>query len=222
MASRAFDFTGAAASEIQALVDRALAHDTGAAATLIDGITPIIRMRVARALSKRRAQARGREVRPDLEDLVQETFAGLFADRGRALRSWDPARGLGFLGFVGLLAERAVGMQMRARRRNPWTEDPTAQDALMHLGGTTDGLAIQIEWRDLLRRIVAGLGERMSPQGRRYFQLLYLEARTVEAVAAETGASADALYAWRSRFTRLARDLRTELRTAGGAAAMAC
>ena len=33
------------------------------------------------------------------------------------LRSWDPARGLGFLGFIGLIAEREVGMRMRTMKR---------------------------------------------------------------------------------------------------------
>ena len=208
MVSRGFDFSRAAVTEIRTLVARAAARDAGAAATLVDGMAPVIRRRVACALARRRDQARGRALRPDLEDLVQETFAGLFADEGRALRAWDPARGLGFLGFVGMLAEREVGMRMRTRRRHPWTEDPTAEDTLMHLGGSTESLALQIERRDLVRRVVARLAERLSPLGRRYFELLFLDAQPVQAIAAETGASADALYAWRSRLTRLVREVR--------------
>jgi DNA-directed RNA polymerase specialized sigma24 family protein len=211
MVGGAVDFSVADSSQVQALIDLAAAGDAGAAASLVDGIAPVVRARVARALSRRQSQSRGRILRQDREDLVQETFAGLFDDGARLLRSWDPARGLGFLGFVGLLAEREVGMRMRARKRNPWTEDPTAKDALAHLGGASEGLALQIESRDLLRRIVARLGERLTAQGSRYFELLFLEARSVQAVAKETGASADALYAWRSRLSRLVRAVHAEL-----------
>lgn len=207
----AFEFSVAGAGEIRALVDRVAAGDARAAACLVDGIAPVVRARVARALARRYSQSRGRMLRHDLEDLVQETFAGLFADRCRALRSWDPARGLGFLGFVGLMAEREVGMRMRARKRNPWTEDPTARDALQELHGGSEGLAHHIESRDLLRRVVARLGERLTPRGSRYFRLLFLEARSVQAVAEETGASADAVYAWRSRLSRLVSSVRAEI-----------
>ena len=211
MAGRAFDFSVAGASEIQALIDQAASGDPGAAATLVHGIAPVLRARVARALSRRGGQSRGRVVWQDVEDLVQETFAGLFAGGGRTLRSWDPARGLGFFGFVGFVAEREVGMQMRIRKRNPWTEDPTAKEALTRLEGSTEGLALQIESRDLLRRLFARLRERLTPQGSRYFRLLFLEARSVQAVAEETGASAAALYAWRSRLARLVREVHAEL-----------
>jgi RNA polymerase sigma factor (sigma-70 family) len=206
-----FELSVAGACEIQALIERVASGDAGAAARLVDGIGPVVRARVARALARRHGQSRGRMLRHDLEDLVQEAFAGLFADGCRALRSWDPARGLGFVGFVGLVAEREVGMQMRARKRNPWTEDPTASNALMELGGASHGLALEIESRDLLRRIVARLAERLTPQGSRYFRLLFLEALSVRAVSEETGASTDAVYAWRSRLSRLIRSIHAEL-----------
>ena len=211
MVDGAFDFSVASDSEIQALIERATSGDAGPAATLIHGIAPFLRVRVARTLSRRRGQSVGRALRSDIEDLVQETFAGIFAHGGRTLRSWDPARGLGFLGFIGLVAERKVGMRMRTMKHNPWTEDPTATDALMILGGMTDVLALQIESRDLLRRILSRLRERLTPQGSRYFQWLFLEDRAVRAVAKETGVSAESLYAWRSRLTRLAREVYAEL-----------
>src|SRR5262245_46561893 len=121
-----------ASAELQAIVVRATSGDRGAAERLIESLAPVLRRRIARALARWRS--RGRGARHDLEDLVQQTLAALFADGGRPLRAWDPDRGLGFVGFVGLLAEREVGMTMRTRKRNPWTEEPMALDSLSNLG----------------------------------------------------------------------------------------
>jgi len=197
-------------AQIRSVVDRAVSGDRDAAMLLIAGIAPVVRTRIARALRRRRAEARGRRLRHDLEDLVQEAFAALFDDGGRALRAWDPARGLGFLAFVGLLADREVAMVMRTRKRNPWTEDPTAHDAFP-APDDADGVAVRLEARDQLRRLAAQVAARLDWRGRRYFQLLVVEDRPVRAVAAATGASPEALYAWRSRLTRLAREVLTEL-----------
>lgn len=205
------DLAAAGDSQIRTLIERAASGERAASAALVAGIAPALRARVTRTLARRRGQSAGRVLRPDVEDLIQEVFAALFADRCRALRAWDPARGLGFLGFVGLVAEREVGMRMRSRRQNPWTEEPTADDSLQHLGGTADGLALQIESRDLLRRIVDRLRERLTPQGSRYFLWFFVEARSVRAVGEETGVSAEALYAWRSRLARAVREILAEL-----------
>jgi DNA-directed RNA polymerase specialized sigma24 family protein len=191
--------------EIQSMVDRAISGDRNAAVRLVEGITPVLRIRITRALSRRRGEARGRMLRPDIDDLVQDTLAALFADRGRALRAWDPRRGLSFVEFVGFLAERAVARRMRTRKRNPLTEDPTADVALQALAGPTDAFSIMIEAREQVRRLFARVGELLSPRGLRYFQLLMIDERPVRSVAEETGASTESLYAWRSRVTRLLR-----------------
>jgi RNA polymerase sigma-70 factor (ECF subfamily) len=106
-------------------------------------------------------------------------------------------------------------MLMRTKKKNPWTEDPTMDDTLMHLSGVYESHEIRIESRDLLRRIADRLCERLSPQGRQYFQLLYVEDRPVNVVAEETGASTDALYAWRSRLGKLLRQLHYEIVSEG-------
>jgi RNA polymerase sigma factor (sigma-70 family) len=210
---KAFDFSTAADSQIQALLERALSGDAEASETLVDGIAPIIQVRVARVLLRRHGQAKGRDLRHELEDLVQEVFAALFSNGGRALRAWDPARGLGFAGFIGFLAEREVGMLMRTKKRNPWTEDPTMDTTLDTLAGVVESHEASVESRDLLRRLADRLTERLSPQGRHYFQLLYLENQPVKAIAEATGTSTDALYAWRSRLGKLLRQLHVELIT---------
>lgn len=210
-----FDLTDVGSAEIRAMIERAMAGDRHAAASLVSGLSPVIRRRVARALFRR--AVRGRGTPADLEDLVQETFARLFHERGRALRAWDPTRGLGFLGFVGMLADREVGMAMRTRHRNPWTEEPTAVDSLASLRGASTSLAHRIEARDQLRRVLDLARARVTGSGRTYLEQLVVRDRPIDEVARETGASRPALYAWRTRLLRLLRQVRRELEVADGA-----
>lgn len=209
------DFQRASDAEIKRCLALAFDGDRAAMTELVEGIAPLIQARVARALLRRHSKAKGRSLRQDLEDLVQETFAALLAQQGRALRSWDPSRGLSFLNFVGFLAEREVGMVMRTGKRSPWTEDPTLDDTLVHLKGAVESHADRVESREMLSRLAQRLRERLSPQGRHYFQLLYVESRPVQSVAEETGVSLDALYAWRSRLGKVLRQLRDELLAEG-------
>lgn len=209
------DLGQASTDEIRGLLDAALSGDAKATQKLVGGITPTIHVRVARAMMRRRAQAKDRTPRQDLEDLVQDVFAALFTRNGRALRAWNPERGLSFLNFVGLLAEREVGMIMRTGKRNPWTEDPTLTDKLVALRGEHASHEDQVASRQVLERISERLRDRLSPPGRHHFQMLYVEDRPVKVVAEQTGTSTAALYAWRSRLGKLLRQLRAELTREG-------
>jgi RNA polymerase sigma factor (sigma-70 family) len=182
----------------------AIAKDADALALLIESITPVLRVRVARVLARR-----GRRSSVEIEDLVQETFAHLFDDDAHALRAWDPKRG-SFLGFVGLLAERAALMSMRARKRDPWIEEPTDDDELSQLGDPPHAGA-RIEARDELRRLLALAEQRLSISGFRYLQWLVLENRSVSAIMLQTGTTADAVYTWRTRIKRLLQEIRVEI-----------
>jgi RNA polymerase sigma-70 factor (ECF subfamily) len=210
------ELQNATEAEVRALIESAFTGDRAAMASIVEWIAPVIHVRVARALMRRHSQAKGRNLRQELEDLVQEVFASLLSNQGRGLRAWDASRGLSFLNFVGFLAEREVGMVMRTGKRSPWTEDPTMDDTLVHLKGSSESHADRVEARELLGQISVRLREKLSPQGRHYFQLLFVEDRSVQAVAAETGTSLDALYAWRSRLGKLLRQLRDELAGDGG------
>ncbi len=203
-------------AQIRGRIEAALSGDREVMDALVQDLTPIIHVRVARALMRRRQQARGRDLRHDLEDLVQEVFAALFAKQGQALRRWDPDRGLSFTGFVGFLAEREVGMMMRTGKRNPWTEDPTADEFLVTLTGAEGDHAARLESREMLVRVAERLRERLSPRGRQYFQLMYIENRPVQDIAERTGTTPGALYAWRSRVLKLLRDLKNELEAEEG------
>lgn len=211
MRSERLELASASELTIKAHVKRALGGDAQAMSGLVQALTPVIQGRVARALLRRSTSARGRNTRQELEDLVQEVFAALLSRDGKALMAWDPARGLSFDRFVGFLAEREVAMIMRTGKRNPWTEDPTVDEAMARLSGATASHEEVVASRELLEQLGDRLRERLSPKGRQFFQLLYIEDRSVDAVAAETGTSPDALYAWRSRLAKLVRELRDEL-----------
>jgi DNA-directed RNA polymerase specialized sigma24 family protein len=207
----------------RSLIECALAGDAASTRALVGAVLPVVQARVARVLVRRRGGS-GRDVRQEVEDLAQEVFLALFADDGRVLRAWDPARGLSLSSFCGLIAEREAASILRSGKRSPWTEAATEiEDLERGLGGTAD-----IEPRVSSREQLALLGERvreaLSPRGLELFQRLLVEEESVESVCAATGMSADAVYAWRSRLGKLVRKIGRELqesqRTKAGSPAL--
>lgn len=193
------------------LIDRALGGDRGAVRVVIDVATPVIQSRVARALVRRRRAAGQRDVRQEVEDLTQSVFVALFSGDGRALRQWDPSRGLDFPGFVGLLATREVASILRSRRQSPWTEDPTDDELLELDPDGASGPEVETGARETLRAILTGLRERLTDRGLEMFQLLLVDGRSAEDVCVLMSMSPDAVYAWRSRLGRMAREIAAEI-----------
>ena len=191
------------------LVDKALEGDETALDGLVDLLTPVIQARVARILLSHGPTAAG-DLRSRVEDLVQEIFLLLFDDGGHVLDSWRPEQGLSLRNFVGLVAQRRAISILRSGKRNPWREDPTLTD---ELDGPADepGPEAQAAAREQLRLVLARLREELSPLGWQLFDLLFLRQRSVAGVQRETGMSADAIYAWRSRLRRLVRRLTRQL-----------
>jgi len=198
--------------EAVAAVRRALddgAPDGGAARALVDRLTPVVQARVTRALLRRRAETGRRDVRQEVEDLTQEVFVALFRNRGQALRAWDPGRGLSLENFVGLLAQHQVASILRSGRTCPWTDVPT-ETAILDGQLQAEPSAApdrQAESREQLESLLAQVRARLSPRGLVLFWRLLVREEPIEAVAAQTGMSAEAIYAWRSRLGRLARSM---------------
>lgn len=196
------------------MLERCLKGDPIAIRKLVDEWTPIIQARAARAILRRRAhreQRRGLE--QEVEELTQEVFASLFADDARALRAWDPARGLSLKNFVGLLAEREIANILQSGRRRPWSEDRTVDSSVEDYAGVTQDAEAPVAAREMFGRILERLKEELSPQGLELFHMLMVEERAVEDVCAATGLSRDAVYAWRSRLPKLVRRLAKEIST---------
>lgn len=192
-------------------VERALARDPEAMRVFLDSTTPIVQARVVRALLRRRGGGSGRDLRQEMQDLVQAVFLAVFEEDGKALRAWSPERGLSLSNYVGLLAEREVASILRSGRRSPFTEDPTEGDDLDDATGAAPSMHGQIASREMLERLLDALRTTLSPKGLRVFQMLYVEERSVEDLQAELGMGAEAVYQWRSRIGKQVRKLIAEL-----------
>ena len=198
-----------------ALVAAALAGERDAMDSLVAGLSRVIQARAARAALHRRSLLR-RDLGEEVRDLTQEVFAALFADGGRVLRAWDPARGMSLENFVGLVAEREVASILRSGRRAAWREDAT-EDAALEAGiSPAASPDAQVSSRQELAALLDLLRARLSPQGLSMFQMLCVEEQSAEEVCAATGLSADAVYAWRSRLGKLVRALHAELVSESG------
>jgi RNA polymerase sigma-70 factor (ECF subfamily) len=194
-----------------AVVREAVAGDRRSVRALVDVLTPVIQARVARVLLRRKGAAGERDVRQEVEDLTQQVFLSLFANGGHALLQWDPERGLSLVNFVGLLAEREASSILRSRRRSPFTEDPTEVDDLDRSADSDRGPERITASREILSSVFAILKERLSDRGLELFQWLLIEGRPAEEVCALAGMSPDAVYAWRSRLSKLVREIAAEL-----------
>jgi len=202
------------------LLDAALAGDPVAVRALVDHLAPTVQARVTIALV-RRAEARGRSLRAEIEDLAQDVFARLFENRGACLRTWRPDAGLSLKGFVGLVAQRQAGAALRTDKRNPFTESATEPEALAGMASRSPPgptrASEAVESKELLDAVIEGLRARLSEQGFQLFRLLYVDELSVEEVGRRAALSAEAVYAWRSRIGRMARELREQLLASGGA-----
>lgn len=195
------------------MVSHALDGHSSAARALVDRLSPVIQTRVARALLRR--QRRARSIRQEVEDLVQEIFALLFADDGRLLRSWDPEGGLGLDGFVGLIAERRSASVLRTARRNPWTEEPVPAEVLDR--ESVPGPEQELLSRELLAVVLERLRAQLSPMGNHLFELLFSAELSTAAIAERTQLSPAAIYTWKHRIIRKATAIGRELEcTCGG------
>ncbi|MEO1334362.1 MAG: hypothetical protein AAFV29_01905, partial [Myxococcota bacterium] len=68
-----------------------------------------------------------------------------------------------------------------------------------------------LESRDLLAALLEELRHWLTPEGRQYFQLLYVDQQSIADVAQRAGTTTDALYAWRSRLVKKVRKLRDQM-----------
>jgi DNA-directed RNA polymerase specialized sigma24 family protein len=193
----------------QAGIRTALGGDAGSLRMLVDFLMPVVQSRAARALSRYRP--RGRDSRQDVEDLVQEIYVALFENDGRVLKSWDPERGLSLRNFVGLVSQRTAHGILRSGRRTPWPDDPTDPTDMENLDETSRDPLPHIHSRAELSRLMDRLTEELSPRGLTLFYRLCVNQEDVRAVAQSTGMTEQAVYAFRKRLERTARDIAQEL-----------
>jgi RNA polymerase sigma-70 factor (ECF subfamily) len=193
------------------LIERALGEDPRARRALVDALVPVVQRRVTIEIFRHKGLARGRNLRQDVEDMTQQVFVSLLEGDARALRAWSPGRGLALHDFVELLASREVASILRSGRRNPWKEDTVADDVMSEYVGVEDGPELLASARNFGEALVDRLQAQLSPKGVELFELLFVQEREVADVAAALAMSMDAVYAWRSRIARAARQIAREL-----------
>lgn len=199
----------------------ALAGDAAAVAQLIDAVTPVVQARVARALLRRVRRDR-RDVRQEVADLTQEVFVALFSEDAKALRAWEPARGLSLVNFVGLLAERRVASLLRVKRYAFWLQECAAsapEERAEDLAA--EPVDSEVISRLTVEQLVEALRSMLSPRGLELFQRLYVDEQSVEDVCAQTGLNPAAVYQWKHRIAQTARTALAALQGDGLAGAHA-
>ena len=192
----------------QVQIRQALAGEPRSLRALVDRLSPDVAKRVAAALWQWK---RRRDVAQEVGDMVQEVFLSLFQAEGKALRAWDPARGMSLDRFVGMLAQHQVVSIMRSGRTSPWRDDPTEPEKMESLGEsptTPESIAIS---REKLQVLLARLRGELSPRGLELFQRIIVDEESVDTLISGTGLTPAAIYQWKSRLTRRLKELADEL-----------
>jgi RNA polymerase sigma-70 factor (ECF subfamily) len=187
--------------EIRERLARALAGDRAAVRSLVSALRPVVQAEVA-AVLLRCATASGRDARQEVDDLVQDVFAALWANGGRLLLRWDPARGRTLESWARLVARSRALDVLRSRVRTPWGDDSREPSALDAASPGSDDLDRRMTERDALTQLQTRLHAQLDERGWRLFLALFVEERPVAQVAAEVEMTAAAIYQWKSRLVR--------------------
>jgi DNA-directed RNA polymerase specialized sigma24 family protein len=193
------------------LVTRALSGDGAALRGVVDELTPVIQARAARVLLRRRAFAQGRDVRAWLADVTQDVFVELFRSEAKLLRAWDPARGMGLKGFVGLVAEQRTLATLRTRRQNPFNEALETGDELREDPSFAEDPEQALLSQEAATRLLDHVRAELSPLGLELFRRLLVEEQSIADVCAAMNMSTAAVQAWSSRLKKLVARLTREI-----------
>ncbi|HMV66191.1 MAG TPA: sigma-70 family RNA polymerase sigma factor [Myxococcota bacterium] len=198
--------------EEAALLARALAGDPGALDDLVRYLTPVIHVRVARALIVGGGGAH-RNLREEVEDLTQEVYTALFREQAYVLRAWRPDGGLNLRNFVGMIARRKVGAVLSVRKSNPWYEQPLDAEAVDRALPTSDSAEERVAARELLHEALRRADLALSERGRELLVWIVRDDLSNAEIRSRTGLSEAAVYQWRSRILRTLREHLDHLRS---------
>jgi RNA polymerase sigma factor (sigma-70 family) len=186
------------------LVDATIQGDAEAQGRLVRKLTPVIQYQVAKMLRLwRTGPAAGRDLRQEVEDLVQEVLLEIFDKDARILRRWRSDRGP-LEAYVHHVARNRAAEVLRSRA-SPWREEPVLPVDLDRESQREKPDQAAFD-RDLLSKIYLCLLKRFRPEDSRLFEILFLEEESPQDTAEHTGKSLDAVYKWRSRLYQRARE----------------
>lgn len=197
------------------LVDRVLSGERAAVAEFVSAVTPILRRSLGSYLLRQRGRAAGRDVRQEIDDLVQQVYLALFDHEGRALRAWRPDGGRSLEVFLARFGVFQASSILRTGKLSPWTESPTESQDLLELDAlqALDPLA-GLDERRLVSRLRQRLEAELSAADLQLFQALYVEDREVDAICQELGINEPALYQRKRRLRQRVLLMLEELQTA--------
>ncbi len=194
----------------QLLFTQALTHDDVAMRRLVAYVLPVVQARVARVLVRQGSRST-RDVRQDVEDIVQDVLMALFDEDARILRMWEPTRGMSLKSFCGLIAERETASILRSGRRSPWKESATQLESLERELDHVRPIDLAVVTKQLLDLVYQRVQASLSVRGFELFQRLIVDEEAIESICQSTGMTPDAVYAWKSRLAKVVRKIATEV-----------
>lgn len=168
---------------------------------LVDKLRPFIEGQIRRRM-RRHAVTRNHIRREDVEDLVQEVFAVLFADNGRALVEHDP-RAMDLSDWVCLIADRLTCSTLRSPRRNPGMLEPVDEKTLERYLEPVEPPTFQHHMQHANE-----VWNRAGPRLRTVLAKL-LDGQKIADIPCSTGMSPDAVHQACSRLRKLAQSVTT-------------
>lgn len=188
----------------QDLVEAAIAGHPEAQDQLVRGLTPHVQKSVGAMLRRwHTGPAAARDLRQELEDLVQEALLELFESDAQVLRRWNPDR-LPLGAYAGYIAKIRTAEVLRSRR-SPWREEPRPLDTFDR-PSSSHSPEEAAGSRDFLRKIYLCLVSRFKVADFQLFELLFVRQTSPPEAAEASGKSTDAVYQWRSRLYKRARE----------------
>lgn len=189
----------------------ALGGDATALSELVRALQPAVQQEIGWLLRERVGQARGRNVRQELQDLLQEVFYALFQDDAQALRAWRPEGGRSLRRFVRWFARHQALVILRPGPRNPWRLDPAEPSRLAdHLLDEIDAER-QYGSQELLEQLAERLRQTLDARRLRAFRLMFIEDLSPEDIGTQLDMTTQAVYALRHRLREHVRELVADL-----------
>ena len=182
----------------------ALAGDADARRELVRRLMPVVVREVSIAVS-RLAVFEDRDPKQEVRDLVHDILLGLFEGGGKALRRWDPERGLSLESFVQFIARRKVPQLLSGGRGNPWADAPVDPANLEAIDDAD--LARRLEKRNELKLVLALIRGKMRGRDHVLFELVFVRELPPDVVAEQVEMTRGAVNAWAYRMRKLARSV---------------
>jgi DNA-directed RNA polymerase specialized sigma24 family protein len=193
----------AAEVPLEMLLPLVLNGDRNAVAELIRRYSGTIRHRIVRTLYEWNVVQRQRGVLNYVDDLVQEVWVSVFADRARLLREWDPSVAT-LEALLAVVAQRRAADLLRSKKRSPLTEKPTEHEDLNLLSEKAVDPEEPTFPPQALADLEMELARSGSPRDIRLYNSI-LKEESVEDICRREKMTRDAVYAWKMRFINRAR-----------------